>query len=385
MTIYNDTLIDPVVSVNILSSTSVFNNEIYQVLLYLSNLPLVHPTIIVNETVAINQVLATYQLGILLETLELLDTTSGSIITKDTLTDIITTLDSHILAFNRSITETTNFTETVVPYINNLIAIYELLLINSLVADKYIVYNSILNTITLLSNIGFIEKLVDIVAINNVVSDLYKVINTLVDTIISTDTLTNKYINVVSLSELFSTSESYASSLIGKGEIEDYFIIRLPELFGNASYLAYTLAPENMAITNYTNYNFTKCTKYKNKYLFSNSSGLYEYGASTDDGSVITAYIETAGLTFGTSNLKNVPSFYLGYSSTGASILRVRVDGKGTFHYKLNKYSNNLETKKMDIGKGLVGRYFQFEIITDADEFNLESMEFYPVVLKRKI
>ena len=42
-------------------------------------------------------------------------------------------------------------------------------------------------------------------------------------------------------------------------------------------------------------------------------------------------------------------------------------------------------TQKVDIGKGLIGRYFQFELITQASEFNLEAIEFMPLEIRRKL
>ena len=83
--------------------------------------------------------------------------------------------------------------------------------------------------------------------------------------------------------------------------------------------------------------------------------------------------------------MKQVPAIYLGVDSTDKVILKVRVDGKAEVHYQLNKFTNNLMTQKIDIGKGLIGRYFQFELLTEASEFNMESIEFYPLEIRRKL
>lgn len=385
MTTYNDTLTDSIVKVSTISTTANLNNSILELIAYLSTVPTPPIVITVNEALAVNQAITTNHFTHLLDSLEMIATSGASLVTTDAVIELLSITNTLLASYNSTITESILLSSTFTAYLNNLLEVLEQIVIDSTVADKVTFLQALSSLISIIDKSQFIDKIVDLITINNTVTDIYRVINTLVDSIIASDSISDKYIHILSLLDILNIDDTDSNKVINKEVLSDLFIIKLPGYLDNAKYLAYTLAPESMSVTNYTNFNFNNCTKYNNKYLFSNAIGLYEYGAVTDDGALITSYIETAGLTFGTSNLKNVPSFYLGYSSTGSSILRVRVDGKGTFHYKLNKYSNHLETKKMDIGKGLVGRYFQFEIITDAEEFNLESMEFYPVVLKRKI
>lgn len=199
-----------------------------------------------------------------------------------------------------------------------------------------------------------------------------------------TDTSSASYVNILSLSDSLSTLDSSNSLAILKALSEDSFIIELPK-DTTGTYLAYLLSPETNSVSTYNNYNFNGCTKFNYKYLFYNKTGLYEYGGSTDNGSSIRSEIETVAFNFQTSNLKQVPSIYLGVDSTDKVILKVRVDGKAEVLYQLNKFTNNLMTQKIDIGKGLIGRYFQFELITEASEFNMESIEFYPLEIRRKL
>ncbi len=63
----------------------------------------------------------------------------------------------------------------------------------------------------------------------------------------------------------------------------------------------------------------------------------------------------------------------------------IGVDGRKEAVYKLNKRTDNLQTQKFPLSKGLIGRYFQFELVTNANTFNLESIEFYPLIIKRKL
>jgi hypothetical protein len=159
--------------------------------------------------------------------------------------------------------------------------------------------------------------------------------------------------------------------------------LKLPD---QDNYTGWVLNPENFAVSTYTNFNFNSFTKFNDEYYAASPTGLYRLEGSTDQGEYIISRIQTAAMQFGTSNLKNVSQCYLGVSQDSKIILKAAVDGKATAFYELKVSSNNLSTQRVKLGRGLIGRYFQFEIITkDNNELDLESIEFYPVVLSRKV
>ena len=145
----------------------------------------------------------------------------------------------------------------------------------------------------------------------------------------------------------------------------------------------FTMNPENYAVTKYT-FGFTESAVFGREFLMADSTGLYELGGTTDDGDNIVATIQTAALDFGTSNVKQVPSCMFGTNGTDL-ILKVSVDGALTSHYVINERNSGLMTKHIPLGKGPVGRYWQFELITDENsDLDLDTFEFYPVIFKRK-
>lgn len=154
----------------------------------------------------------------------------------------------------------------------------------------------------------------------------------------------------------------------------------------DAEYLSYLLSPETFSVSTYSNYNFTGSCVYGSVPLFINLTGLFKYGSGSDVGEAIVSSIQTAALDFGTSNLKQVPNIYLGLSNSNRIVLKVAVDGQADILYNLTKKTDGLQTQNISIGKGLIGRYFQFELITqDSTRFELESVEFLPITLKRKL
>ena len=214
-----------------------------------------------------------------------------------------------------------------------------------------------------------------------------RIVETALEAISVTYDTTSESVGVFVISESTSLESNYTNSLDVNNILSSPFVVRLTRPTSNLTdtYLAYVLSPEQKSVTTYSNYSFDDCTKFGSKYLFCNSKGLYEYGGTSDDGDKIRSTIKTFAYDFKSSNLKQVPSVYLGITSSGSYVLRVSADGKGEAFYKLNKKTQGLNTQKVDIGKGIIGRYFQFELISDDTFFNIDQVEFYSLELKRKL
>lgn len=265
-------------------------------------------------------------------------------------------------------------------------SVLEVIINNSTTVDNTVRFTIVNN---LLKIADFLDRAIpaDISETLNITSTLpllYKAMSSIIDTLV----VEEDALIFIILSENVSSGILTSSSSVPVGILESFcnssIFLKFSDKSGS-SYLAYLLSPETNSVSTYTNYNFNGCTKFGYKYLFYNRTGLYEHGGNTDNGSAIRSEMETVAFNFKTSNLKQVPSVYLGIDSSDKVILKVRVDGKAEVHYQLNKFTNNLMTQKIDIGKGLIGRYFQFELITEASEFNMESIEFYPLEIRRKL
>lgn len=174
-------------------------------------------------------------------------------------------------------------------------------------------------------------------------------------------------------------NDSNSSKHDGVVSVTDSF--KISHLFDPVNMSSWVMNPENYAISNYS-FGFTEAARFGNSYLMADDTGLYVLGGDTDNGTSIVSVLTTAGMDFGSTGLKQVPSVLLGTDGTDF-ILQVSVDGKVTARYEINYLPSNLETKQIKIGKGLIGYNWQFKLITDND-FNLDSFEFYPIVFKRK-
>lgn len=155
---------------------------------------------------------------------------------------------------------------------------------------------------------------------------------------------------------------------------------------GETSYTGWVMNPETFSVWNYENYNFNSFAKFNNNYFGAYDGGIYQLDSTTDDGSYIESKIVTAALDFGSRNIKQVPLSYFGITSDGKIVLQIRVDNKADVWYELTPVENYQHTHKVTIGKGLIGRNWQFELTTkDNSSIDFENIEFYPVIFKRKL
>ncbi len=137
--------------------------------------------------------------------------------------------------------------------------------------------------------------------------------------------------------------------------------------------------------TQYDNYGFNSFARRGTEYLGAASDGIYTLTGSTDAGSNISAEISLATSKFDTAQNKYFPAVYLGATSTGKLLLKVNVDGTDWL-YEANNTSTVMANQRVDIGRGLHGSHWHFTILNqNGVDFDLESVEFLPLVSSRRI
>lgn len=347
----------------------------------------VGPIVVVSDTININSISILKQINSINETINILLSQQNKVISKTIVIDYISLLSNITLSIKAVVNESLIFSSSLIPLFKKIGKIIELVNIEDSVSTKVLFATTLLDLLSILSLTHYGKPVTIIESINllETITQIQKSISDLVSSLSLVDALSKKVVSLITINSIISYNSSLSNKVLFKSLLKEDILLFLPSVKGQDNYLSYLYSPETNGLSNYNNYNFDNCTKFGSKYLFSNSSGLFEYGGNTDDQSLITAKLETIAYDFGSSNLKQVPAVYLGYSSSNSIIMKVSVDGKNTSIYKLNKRTNNLQSQKVEVGKGLIGRYFQFELITEAPDFSMESIEFYPLELKRKL
>ena len=137
------------------------------------------------------------------------------------------------------------------------------------------------------------------------------------------------------------------------------------------------------AVTEYENYSFNSFARMGHIYLGASSSGLYELHGDDDAGTSIIARLRSGYGQFAGSRFVGFKAAYLGVRATGDLVFRL-INANGDTHNYAVK-ARDMETVKVQLGKGLRARYFAFELESTGQDFDLESIELVPMVAQRRV
>ena len=160
---------------------------------------------------------------------------------------------------------------------------------------------------------------------------------------------------------------------------------------GPSNLVTYVINANTGAASEYTNYDFNSGAKLGNKYYAASSAGLFELSGTDDGGTAIASTVRLATTTLSTDLvpsqiLKRLPTVYLGVNTLGDIMLKVTANGASNYYTLTGTTGGALHTGRLLLGKGVSARYWDFEItnVSGAD-FTLESIEFQPTALTRRI
>jgi hypothetical protein len=155
----------------------------------------------------------------------------------------------------------------------------------------------------------------------------------------------------------------------------------------NIPLLSYVINANTFAVTKYRNFNFNSFAHLEGIYYGMNDDGIYELDGSDDNGTAIDATITLGKKDFDSKQLKTMPMVYLGVHTTGDLILKVITDSGAERFYKMREQtSGDMKTTRIQLGKGLRSRYWQFELTNvNGADLTLDSIAFLAVGLTRRI
>lgn len=160
---------------------------------------------------------------------------------------------------------------------------------------------------------------------------------------------------------------------------------------GGELFTGWVLNTDTMAPSEYqfADRQFNSACKHGDTYLMAAEDGIYEFTEDTGVESVMT-YIKTGKTDFGSDLKKRIVNSYIVYSATGNMVLKVTTSEYGqlqTRNYKMVPPSNSETTdvRRVDIGRGIKSRYWQFELVGDGVDCDIDEIGMLPIVLSRRI
>ena len=159
-------------------------------------------------------------------------------------------------------------------------------------------------------------------------------------------------------------------------------------------YSCWLINTESKGIARYTNYPFNSFARWPGTktYIGATDTGLHELGGDTDAGEPIRAAIRSALTDFGSRQLKRVPTMYLGYTTSGETlVLKVihtsETGAKTEDWYRLEgRNAPEVREDRFKVGRGIASVFLGFEIVNvNGADFALDVVEWQPIRLDRKV
>jgi hypothetical protein len=116
-----------------------------------------------------------------------------------------------------------------------------------------------------------------------------------------------------------------------------------------------------------------------------NAAGIYELTGDSDAGQPIRAAVTLPRSDFSDGHEKRVPWVYVGARTAGPLVLKVITDSPSVRYYAVTSGGASVQGYRVQIGKGLKSRYWQFRLENKAGaDFDLDSIEILPNVLRQR-
>ena len=172
-------------------------------------------------------------------------------------------------------------------------------------------------------------------------------------------------------------------NLIYNGLISENFQIHAAFVQPGGSITTWTVNTRTGATTEYKNYNFTSFVQIGDCYVGGTPDGLYELNGDMDDVRDIIPRIKSGFMQFGNSRFSRLKEAYIGARGHEQFVLKILTGDGKEYHYQANV--KDMQTTKVNMGKGQRARYFAFELIGSGLDFDLDTIEFVPIVLQRHV
>lgn len=148
-------------------------------------------------------------------------------------------------------------------------------------------------------------------------------------------------------------------------------------------YTAWAMNTRSGAVTEYSNFTFNSFARFGNVYVGATPTGLYELIGDSDDGTEIVAQIKSGFAQWGGSKFTMFKAAYLGVRGGGEYVLKLTTGDGHTYVYSVN--ARDMRSTRVHVGKGIRTRYFAFELISTGQDFDLDNIEFVPLITQRRI
>lgn len=208
-------------------------------------------------------------------------------------------------------------------------------------------------------------------------------VQTLSETVGLAGTLTPSLVLRVEISESLDVTPELAIGMIYSAELSEGIELSAAFLSPEGSFTTWAMNTRSAAVTEYDNFEFNSFAQMGQRYLGASAAGLFELDGADDAGDDIIARLKGGYLQFAGAHLARLKAAYLAARGEGDFVLRIETGQGETYDYAVS--TRNVRSTKVHMGKGQRARYFAYELISTGQDFDLDTLEFVPIVLQRRV
>jgi hypothetical protein len=196
--------------------------------------------------------------------------------------------------------------------------------------------------------------------------------------------LTPKLLFKLQLHDDINVTDAQLLKMTFSGVVTDGIKIRVAYVAPGGEFTTWAVNLVNNAVTQYNNYTFNSFARLGNHYLGASEKGLYILDGQRDETSNIVSRIRSGYAQFNAGRLAGLKGVYLAMRGSGEFLFKVITDDGAERIYKVVT-NDSMKTTRVNIGKGIRARFFAFELQSTGPDFDLESVEFIPMLPQRRV
>lgn len=189
-------------------------------------------------------------------------------------------------------------------------------------------------------------------------------------------------LHVVSNDQLTVTATQLLE-MIFDGRLSDDVLIEGLQFDPSGSVTTWCVNTRMGVTTEYRNYDFNSFAQLGREYVGAGRGGLFRLAGDDDDGEAIIANIQGGFLQMNASRFTGLKGVYLGIRGGGEFLLKLQTPAGQEYVYRI--IARDMETTKVWVGKGFRHRYVGYELESVGQDFDLESVEFVPMMAGRRV
>ncbi len=337
-----------------------------------------------TDTIALTDPLTSVAGWLIAETLALTDTPSPIFIYPLVLADSTALAEQLAAGWSMSLADAVVTASTLTAWFGAVVE--ETIGITPVLTPAALYHQSLADATTLADVLALYTHgaLAETITLNSTLSGVWQALVALSDTVTITPTEAPQWLLGVVTADSVTITPTEALRMLYAPVLTDGVELVAGYISPGDSLTTWVTNTRTGAVTEYQNYAFNSFARIGNKYVGASDAGLYELLGDDDAGTDIVASLKGGFLQFGGTHLSRLKAAYIAMRGEEDDfVLRVETMDGATYTYQTATRSGR--SSKVHMGKGQRARYFAWELVSTGQDFDLDTLEFVPIVVERRV